>query len=327
VKLIPQPDWKTTIDSFKYLSKIKSSYKSAIRKSDHVFIRGNPVAATFSLYKECARHCRPVCHWIVGNPMVLLRSHKRDGIVKDSLGRLYIWQWEKKLIFGRRISNGTLLCNGQELADRYTSDKTFVTISTTLTDDDFYYRQDTCGNDVINLLCLCYVRPEKGIEYLIEALGHLQTNQPINLLIAGSRDRYANYQSKLDGLIQKHTLNTSVQWLGHVRHERIHDLMLDSDIFVLPTLSEGTPRVLVEARAKGLPIVSTNVGGIPSSVQDGYDGILVPAKDSMSLMNGINRVLHDQALRKRLIRNGYSSVKNLTIDKFVARTIGHLDNQ
>ena len=200
--LIPQPNWKSTIDSLKHLSAIKTSYQKAISLADHVFIRGNPVAATLALYKYCAKYNRPVCHWLVGNPMALLQSHSRSSFIKNILGQLFIWQWEKKLILGRFLANGTFICNGQEIANRYRSAKTYTIISTTLTKNDFFEREDTCQGETLTLLCLCFIRPEKGVEYLIEALHFIQSEKSINLILAGSRVRYPEYQTQLDTLIK-----------------------------------------------------------------------------------------------------------------------------
>lgn len=315
--LSPQPNWISTLDSIKYLSKIKESYKQVIVSADHVFVRGNPVAATSFLYHCCVQANKPVCHWLVGNPMVLLKSHKRDHVLKNIIGRLYIWQWEKQLMHGRSIANGSFICNGQELADRYPTPRTYSTISTTLTDKDFFEREDTCTGNAITLLSLCYVRPEKGIEYLIEALSKLQVNKDVKLLIAGSRDKYPEYQSRLDNLVIKYHLENKITWLGHVQYQEIPQLMRRSDIFVLPSLSEGTPRVLVEARANSLPVIATKVGGIPTSVTNKYDGILVEAKDSKSLALAISEIIEDAKLRRNLINNGYKAVQQMTIDNFV----------
>jgi glycosyltransferase involved in cell wall biosynthesis len=94
------------------------------------------------------------------------------------------------------------------------------------------------------------------------------------------------------------------------------------DIFVLPTLSEGTPRVLVEARANSIPVISTNVGGIPTSITDGFDGLLVNPKDSEAIAEAINLIAENDTLRKKLIANGLKSVRNMTVDKFAKRVIG-----
>jgi glycosyltransferase involved in cell wall biosynthesis len=321
ITLVAQPDWKTTIDSLRYISKIKKSYKKVIHEADHVFVRGNPVAATTSLYRYCAHYKKPICHWLVGNPMVLLKSHKRDNNIKDMIAKFYIWLWERQLLRGRLKTNGCLLCNGKEIAERYPTSKTYSIVSTTLTSSDFFKREDTCAKNIITLLCLCYVRPEKGIEYLIEAIPKLKVNKQIRLIIAGSRDRYQKYQIKLDNLAHKNHLTKTIKWLGHVKYKNIPNLMRDSDILVLPTLSEGTPRVLVEARANSLPVISTNVGGIPSSVESGYDGILVPPKDSQSLADAILKIIVHNDFRKHLINNGYEKAKEMTIDKFVDKVI------
>lgn len=317
VVLLSQPDWHSTLDSLRHLGAIRRSYKAAITQSDHVFIRGNPVAATKSLYRYCRDYQKPVCHWIVGNPAALLQTHKRHSHLYDKLSRVYIQMWEKSLLQGREAANGTLICNGSELAERYQTRKTHSIVSTTLSESDFSFRHDTCQHHVIQLACTCYVRPEKGVEYLIEALSMLDEAVPLKLVVAGQRGRYPHYQEKLDALVRQRCLQDKVTWLGHLSYTDSLKLLRDSDIFVLPTLSEGTPRVLVEARANGVPCVSTNVGGIPSSITDGHDGLLVPPKDPEALATAITRIIGDQKLRKRLIKNGYDAAQRLTVNKFV----------
>lgn len=327
VTLIPQPCWNTTVDSLKHLPGIKNSYKEAISVADHIFIRGNPVAATLALYKYCVQYDKPVCHWLVGNPMALLQSHNRNSMIKNTAGKLFIWQWEKKLLLGRYLAKGTFICNGQELADRYPTPKTFATVSTSLTKNDFFERKDTCQSEAITLLSLCFIRPEKGIEYLIKALSKIQSEKKVNLILAGSRDRYPEYQAKLNFLVKEYKLEKNIIWAGHIQHQEIPSLMRESDIFILPTLSEGTPRVLVEARANCLPLVATNVGGIPTSVKNGYDGILVHPKDPIELANAISKIIKDNGLRKQLIKNGYQTVQKMTVDCFSDQVIKCLSKE
>ena len=90
------------------------------------------------------------------------------------------------------------------------------------------------------------------------------------------------------------------------------------------SLSEGTPRVLVEARARSLPVVATNVGGIPSSVTDGEDGLLVPPRDPAAIARGISRIVGDEDLRTQLIRNGLERVKACTVGRFVDLAVDRL---
>ncbi|WP_432798743.1 glycosyltransferase [Poriferisphaera sp. WC338] len=325
ITYVTQPPWTTTINSTIYHTGIVKSYDEAISQADAVFVRGNPVAATKQLYKLCAQQHKPICHWLVGNPMALLQSHQRSNWILDTLGKLYIWGWERRLVGGRKKANGVFLCNGQEISDRYPSEQTHMVVSTTLTKNDFFKRVDTCQNNEIKILTMCYIRPEKGIEYLIDAYARTKIQKRSRLILAGSRARYDTYQKKLDQLIEKHNLQDNVEWRGHIRHDQIPSLLRECDVFVLPTLSEGTPRVLVEARANSLPIISTNVGGIPSSVTDEVDGLLVPPKNPFFLAEAMTKVCTNHTLRRKLILNGYQRATELTVDKFVDLVINCLD--
>ena len=73
-----------------------------------------------------------------------------------------------------------------------------------------------------------------------------------------------------------------------------------ADVFVLPSLSEGSPNALLEAMACGLPIVATRVGGVPEIAVDGETALLVPPEDPVALARAIDRLLRDRALAARL---------------------------
>ena len=73
-----------------------------------------------------------------------------------------------------------------------------------------------------------------------------------------------------------------------------------ADVFVLPSLSEGSPNALLEAMACGLPIVATRVGGVPEIAVDGETALLVPPEDPVALARAIDRLLRDRPLAARL---------------------------
>ena len=72
------------------------------------------------------------------------------------------------------------------------------------------------------------------------------------------------------------------------------------DLFVLPSLNEGMGRALIEAMAAGLPVVATNVGGIPAVVQDGQTGILIPPGNPEALAAALERYLQSPESAKRI---------------------------
>lgn len=96
-----------------------------------------------------------------------------------------------------------------------------------------------------------------------------------------------------------------------------------ADLAVLPTLTdaEGFGMVLAEANACGRPVIGTNVGGIPSVIQDHYNGLLVQPGDLHGLVEAIRAVLSNEELADRMGHNGYQRVKSeFTWTQAIART-------
>jgi glycosyltransferase involved in cell wall biosynthesis len=99
-------------------------------------------------------------------------------------------------------------------------------------------------------------------------------------------------------------------------------LYSEHDLFVLPTLpGEGVPRVLLEAMAAGLPIVTTNVAGIPSLVSHERNGLLVEEPAADAVADAIARIATDAALRRRLIQGGYDTAREHTLQAQASRML------
>jgi glycosyltransferase involved in cell wall biosynthesis len=316
LELIPQPFWGTTLGSLPHFFGIFRAYLRTCRESDVIFIRGMcPYIAV--LYLCAFAFQRPVCHWIVGNPVALLRTSKRRGKLFDRFALLYALQDRILTRFGRWLTNGVFVCNGRELAGAYRSPHTVATVSSAIRDEEFAHRYDTCQGATIRILFVGYIRPEKGIEYLLDAVSRLMIPQPWELYIVGPSE-FPRYRRQLDAIVTSRGIQERVFWTGYTSYgEPLFEHLRAADLMVLPTLSEGTPHVLVEARANGLPCITTAVGGVPSSVTDGYDALLVPPKNSDTLARAIERVIRDGELRRALIRNGLVSSRAHTLERFV----------
>ena len=227
--------------------------------------------------------------------------------------------------FGRWLAHGAFICNGRELARAYASPRTTEIVSSTIDEAEFFPRVDTCAGPVVRILFVGFVRPEKGIEYLLEAVSQISAGVRWELEIVGPRE-FPEYAQKLDGVVARCGIEGRVRWRGYVPNGApLFDRMRTADLFVLPTLSEGTPHVLVEARANGLPCISTTVGGVPTTVTDGYDALLVAPKDARALTHAIERVIDDANLRRALIRNGFLAVRQQTLDRFVRAVMYELN--
>jgi glycosyltransferase involved in cell wall biosynthesis len=101
----------------------------------------------------------------------------------------------------------------------------------------------------------------------------------------------------LERLSQTLGLTKHVRFLG-TRND-VPELMRAFDLFVLTSHSEGCPNVILEAMASGLPVVSTNVGGVPELV-NADTGMLVPPRDDTTLAEAILRLLDDPVRRQRM---------------------------
>jgi glycosyltransferase involved in cell wall biosynthesis len=320
-ELFPLPNVVTAAQGFAKGRAFRTAFAAAIDSSELVFIRGSLVPGIGCVYGRSYEQNKPLVHWLVGNPMELLNSHRRDGLLKDGLGRLCVWQWERALRkLHRQNTLSSIISFGREIERRFPSDRNHVYIGSPIRSHEIQGHGDTCQNPGhIKIMCVCFMRPEKGIEFLLEAFSMLRVKRSAQLLLVGDRDRYPKYQEKLNAMVVDLSLGDCVVWMGHATQTKLASLFAEADLFAFPSLSEGAPYVLIEARAKGLPVVSTNVGGIPESITHGYDGLLVPPKDPAAMAQAIDAIIEDGNLRRRLIANGLRRATEFTVDRFVDR--------
>lgn len=156
------------------------------------------------------------------------------------------------------------------------------------------------------ILCPALLEERKGQVYLFQALERMRSaGISANLWLAGEGERRSVYQA----LVAERRLGDCVSFLGNVEHGELLR-MLDEhrvDIVVLPSLHEGIPVCLLEAMSRGIPVVATDVGGVPELLCNGA-GIMVPSKDPAALAEAIERVLGDRDLRLRMIKEARERV-------------------
>jgi glycosyltransferase involved in cell wall biosynthesis len=139
--------------------------------------------------------------------------------------------------------------------------------------------------------------PRKGLEYLIEAVGHLKKSFPhIFLVIVGTGDD--EYERQLRTQVAHLDLTDHVLFAGF--QDQPECFIAQFDVFVLPSLLEGLGIVLLEAMALGKPIVASRVGGIPEVVQHGKTGLLVKPADVEALCHGLLTLCHDPATCRQM---------------------------
>ncbi|MFV0342986.1 MAG: glycosyltransferase family 4 protein, partial [Anaerocolumna sp.] len=161
----------------------------------------------------------------------------------------------------------------------------------------------------------------KGIrEYVNAAKIIRKKHKDVEFLLVGGKDENpeAISESKLKEIIE----NGSVKYCGYAKDVR--PFLKECTIFVLPSYHEGNGRSIVEAEAIGRPIITTNTPGCRDTVISGYNGFLVPARNSKALAQKIEVLLNHKELKNRMAENSY----RLCLERFEVKKINKiiLDN-
>ncbi|MEW5767278.1 MAG: glycosyltransferase [bacterium] len=145
---------------------------------------------------------------------------------------------------------------------------------------------------------------QKGQQFLIQAAPEVLSLFPeaIFILVGDGPQR-----EKIERLAVELSISEKVRFLGQRRD--VPDILSCLDVFVLPSLYEGLPNVVLEAMACRLPVVGTDVGGTNELVLDGQTGILVPPKDPERLAEAIVTLLRDKGLTRRMAEAGRKRVE------------------
>lgn len=156
------------------------------------------------------------------------------------------------------------------------------------------------------------LHPVKGVQYLIEAMTIVHQEMPeIELVIVGDGVERA----RLEELAKRLNQDSYIQFTGRIPQGSIPRFMHQADIFALSSLSEGLPVVLLEAMAAGLPIIATNVGGIPDIVKEGVNGYLVNVKNPNEIADKILFLLQNYGVWEEISVNNREKAKLFAWDK------------
>jgi glycosyltransferase involved in cell wall biosynthesis len=165
----------------------------------------------------------------------------------------------------------------------------------------------------IDVIFVGMFREEKGLDVLMKALDGMGKKRPKTMLVG----RGPQTQS-IREMIKKMGLKKDVSIQGFVRNEKLPQLLNRARVLVLPSRSEGLSLSLLEGMACGVVPVVTDVGGNPTVVRNGKEGVVVPMEDAGALGDGLEQALHDSGKMAKMARNrvvkGFSL--DATIDKY-----------
>jgi glycosyltransferase involved in cell wall biosynthesis len=145
------------------------------------------------------------------------------------------------------------------------------------------------------IVCLANFTPTKGQRVVVDAMPALVARFPgIRAVLAGDGPELQAVRDRADSL----GLDATVRFPGPFTEP--WDLLRAADVFVLASEMEGLPLVILEAMSQGVPVVATDVGGIPEAVIDGETGFLIAPRDAGAVANAVARILEAPILAQRM---------------------------
>ncbi|ABK61820.1 glycosyltransferase [Clostridium novyi] len=156
--------------------------------------------------------------------------------------------------------------------------------------------------------------PKYGIEYLIRAFAMIKKEyNNAKLEIAGD----GNQREYLENLCCELNIKEDVKFLGRINTSEVVEAFNRFDIAVFPSINESFGVAAVEAQACGVPVIVSNVGGLPEATSHGYSSIVVEKENPEEIYEALKKLIDDEDLRKQMGKNGV---------KFVAENFDVIDN-
>lgn len=162
-----------------------------------------------------------------------------------------------------------------------------------------------------NILYAGVLIPRKGIHHLVSALARIARDFPQACLTIAGLAENKSYAAQLKAQTRQADLNGRVEFVDVMPQVELADRMQEACVFVLPSYSEGLPRVVYEAMAVGLPVIASGVSGIPDIVQDGVTGFLVQPGDETTLAERIRWILEHPDESHAMGRRGRMSAERV----------------
>jgi len=305
------------------------------------FIKYGNIALSFNLFYTCLQFLERepydiiFCHFgTIGN----IGSALQDiGLAKGKLVVVFhgadmsIALQQNKNIYHRLFQNGDLFLPisqywKEKLISLGCKEEKILVHRMGIDVNNFSYKKNQLkGNEKIRICTVARLVEKKGVEYAIKAVSSIaKKRNDIEYHIVGS----GPLEKPLKQLISSLGMESVIKLHGWKTQDEVAQLLDKTNIFLSPSVTasdgdqEGIPVVLMEALAKGIPVVSTIHSGIPELIKDGISGYLVPERDIQALIDKIKILIDQPEDWQRMGMEGRKFVdENYNIDKLNDRLV------
>lgn len=301
-----------------YISSIKYffSYLKAYRSISGITTFYSRYPTPFGwLQKIYGNKVRRIIHY-VGDPVDAARNNPNFSFWKKLL--LINGFYVENALYNWACKGAEVFTNGPHLAHKLRGKgiEAIALISSTLTGTDFYFAEKEIQPETARFIYLGYLRTAKGVETLIHAFEIYNAKYPAStLVIIGSGE----FEEQLKNMAASRRVR-NISFMGRVEDRQLINRELrSSDVFLFASLSEGSPRVILEAMASGLAVISTPVGSLPATFENEQDIIFSNFNDYHEFAINMERITSDNSLFNRIRSSSYVKVQDATIDKFLKK--------
>lgn len=251
-----------------------------------------------------------ICRLYGSKTLIFPRAGNLINQVSNSIFRFKLI----KFLYGR---SDIFLCQGNQWNDfavnKLNIEQSRVKIinNWTATEEQICIGRDRdyrTSKNVPKLIFVGWLENFKGVFELLHACNSLQTRDiKFHLTFIGG----GSAESSAKDYVKNHNLNEYVSFCGWVQSSELNFHLAASDIFVLPSWSEGMPNAMIEAMAAGLAVIVTSVGVIKDYIQNDQHALIVPPKNIDVLEKSMHRLITDEDLRANIAFEGHNLAKTL----------------
>lgn len=287
ITIVPLPYGNGALDFVKHIHQINHSLKGICDSIDLAILR-LPSIYSFAVLRKVYKCKMPFA--------VELVFDCHDGYTSaGSLLEKYSWKWmHKRQQAACKRAIGISCVTESYLQQRYNNDDPKVVkahYSSIELPESFYYKsRNYPSNGCFHIVHIAYqvaFNSRKGHNQLIEALSKVR-KRGYNVSIYFVGGDYNNGVSLLKAYAERLGVSDNIKFTGFLSRPELRDLLISSDLAVLPTKAEGLPRVVIESMAMGLPCISSNVSGNPELLEKNY---LLEYSDVDALADAIIRLV------------------------------------
>ncbi len=292
-----------------FRDEMKVAFELLIESNDVIWCR-NPAIVNIYLAEYALKHNKRVVSHICADIESSWKNPKYQGI-KKTLARLMSAYILRKLKTITKHEKTITLCTGTKLFEQFKPLNRNVHYFI----DSLIEQKDLVSHAGMGkkFLFVGRLNIEKGILDLIEAAHILKKlNFEFSLEIIG----FGNLEETIKERICQYDLKTEVNFIGYVPHGELHKYYKNNDFFILPSNAdyEGFPRVILEAWSYGLPVITTDVGGIRGLGKENKNLIFVERTDASSIAEGMKRLISENELRPEMEKYIHENRENITFE-------------